>query len=133
MWRKNNDKNGIQIMAKILIVDDELLIREILQESLSRNNHEILSVMDAHQAINTVNEHFPDLALIDVQLTASSGIDLTKVLKEIHPDLIVIIMTGYPNFDTIMSATRLGAIEYLTKPFKLDELNKTIDKHLNIS
>jgi DNA-binding NtrC family response regulator len=119
-------------MAKILVVDDELLLREILTESISGCGHDVVTAHDVEQAELMMEEHKPQLALIDIKLPKSSGIELTKKIKELNPEMRIIIMTGYPSFDTIMYATKFGAVEYIIKPFKLDELNTTINKHLEL-
>jgi len=118
-------------MTKILVVDDELLIRDILYESLASYGYEVISAYEADSAIALLEKHQPAVALIDINLPKISGVDLTKKMKTIKPDLIVIIITGYPSFDTVVTATNYGASEYIIKPFRLDELHKTIQKLLN--
>jgi len=118
-------------MTKILVVDDELLIRDILYESLASYGYEVISAYEADSAIALLEKHQPAVALIDINLPKISGVDLTKKMKTIKPDLIVIIITGYPSFDTVVTATNYGAAEYIIKPFRLDELHKTIQKLLN--
>jgi DNA-binding NtrC family response regulator len=118
-------------MTKILVVDDELLLRDILYESLSNYGYEVLSASDADKAIEIVEKYQPVVALVDIKLPKTDGIELTKNLKAIKPDIIIIIITGYPSFDTAVDATKFGAAEYIIKPFRLDELHKTIQKHLN--
>ena len=117
-------------MQKVLVVDDELLIRDILYESLASYGYEVISVSDADKAMQMLEEHNPEIALVDIKLPKTSGIELTKMLKAAKPELIIIIITGYPSFDSALNATKYGASEYIIKPFRLDELHKTIQKLL---
>ena len=116
-------------MTKILIVDDELLLRNVLHDYLTRNEYDVLTADDAEKAMVIAEAEKPDLALVDIKLPKSSGIELTKDLKAKLPDLIIIIMTGYPSLDTAVNALKNGATEYIIKPFRLDELNKIIQKY----
>ncbi len=117
---------------KILVVDDELLLRDVLFDYLNRQGFEVFLASDAEQAMEIAQDITPDLALIDIKMPKTSGIELTKMLKNIHPKLSIIIMTGYPSLDTAISAIQNGASEYIVKPFRLDELNRTINKHTKI-
>ena len=118
-------------MTKILVVDDELLLRNVLHDYLTRNNYEVFPVDDAEKAIEVAAAERPELALVDIKLPRSSGIELTKELKAVLPDLTIIIMTGYPSLETAVNAMKNGATEYIIKPFRLDELNKIIKKYSN--
>jgi len=116
-------------MTKILVVDDELLLRNVLYDYLTRNEYEVITADDAEKAIVVADAELPDIALVDIKLPKSSGIELTKDLKAKYPHLIIIIMTGYPSLDTAVNAMKNGATEYIIKPFRLDELNKLIQKY----
>ena len=117
-------------MTKILVVDDELLLRDVLHDYLTRGGYEVILASDADKAIELVEHHKPQIALIDIKLPKTNGIELTKILKEKEPDLAIIIMTGYPSLDTAVNATKYGAAEYIIKPFRLDQLSGTINKLL---
>ena len=117
-------------MKKILVVDDELLLRDVLYDHLSRQGYDVILAPDAAKAYEMSVENKPQLALIDIKLPKESGIELTIKLKELYPDLIIIIMTGYPSLDTAVNAMKNGASEYIIKPFRLIELNKTIKKYI---
>ncbi|HOD54251.1 MAG TPA: response regulator [Candidatus Cloacimonadota bacterium] len=115
---------------KILVVDDELLLRDVLFDYLNRQGFEVNLAPDAEKALELTENYTPDIALIDIKLPKISGIELTKILKNNNPDLPIIIMTGYPSLDTAINAMENGANEYIVKPFRLDELTRTINKHL---
>jgi len=115
---------------KILVVDDELLLRDVLFDYLNRQGYEVSLAPDAEKALEMTENYVPDIALIDIKLPKTSGIELTKLLKQSYPDLPIIIMTGYPSLDTAINAMENGANEYIVKPFRLDELTRTINKHI---
>jgi two-component system response regulator AtoC len=115
-------------MKKVLIVDDELILRHVIHDYLTRNDYEVFAVEDAEKAIEVAIKEKPDIALLDIKLPKSSGVDLTKRLKEELPDLIIIIMTGYPSLETAVTAMQNGAAEYIRKPFRLDDLTQIIEE-----
>jgi len=115
---------------KILVVDDELLLRDVLFDYLNRQGFEVTLAPDAEKALELTEHYIPDIALIDIKLPKTSGIELTGILKNNFPDLPIIIMTGYPSLDTAINAMENGATEYIVKPFRLDELTRTINKHI---
>jgi DNA-binding NtrC family response regulator len=116
---------------KILVVDDELLLRDVLYDYLNRQGYDVTLAPDAEKALEIIDTMEPDVALIDIKLPKISGIELTQSIKGRYPDLPIIIMTGYPSLDTAINAIQNGASEYIVKPFRLDELNRTIKKHLS--
>ena len=116
-------------MTKILVIDDELLLRNVLHDYLTRREYEVFPVDDVDKALEVAAAEKPSIALVDIKLPKSSGIELTKELKAILPDIVIIIMTGYPSLDTAVNAMKNGATEYIIKPFRLDELDKIIKKY----
>ncbi len=117
--------------AKILVVDDELLLRDVLFDYLSRQGYEVLMASNGEKALEIAQNNRFHLALVDIKMPGISGLDVTAKLKELYPQIIVIIMTGYPSLNTAISAIKLGATEYIVKPFRLDELNRIIAKNLS--
>ncbi|HPY96982.1 MAG TPA: response regulator [Candidatus Cloacimonadota bacterium] len=115
---------------RILVVDDELLLRDVLYNYLNRQGYDVIVAPDAEKGIEVARDNEPDIALVDIKLPKASGIELTLQLKTLYPDLPIIIMTGYPSLDTAVNAMDNGANEYIVKPFRLDELTKIIHKYL---
>jgi len=115
---------------KILVVDDELLLRDVLYNFLDRLGYNVDVAPDAEKALEIAKVNKPDIALVDIKLPKASGIELTQQLKNMYKDLPIIIMTGYPSLDTAINAMENGANEYIVKPFRLDELTRTINKYL---
>lgn len=110
--------------SKILIVDDELNIRRILQMAFEKVGHEVSVAEDAHSALGLLESHNFDLVITDVTMPGMNGYELQKVVHENQPDVPVIIMTAYGTIPQAVAAIRNGAFEYITKPFDLDQLKK---------
>ncbi len=117
--------------AKILVVDDELLLRDVLFDYLTRQGYEVAMAASGEKALEIARTQRFHLALVDIKMPGMSGLDVTARLKDLYPQIIVIIMTGYPSLNTAISAIKLGATEYIVKPFRLDELNRIIAKNLS--
>lgn len=109
-------------MEKILIIDDEAFIRENVEHVLRDDGFEIRAAATAAKAREIVSREEVDLALLDLNLGTDDGLDLLKSLKEIDPDLLVIIITGYGSVESAVEAIKLGAFHYMKKPFKADAL-----------
>ena len=108
---------------RILLVDDDLLVLDSLSRWFSSEGYRVQTAASASQALEAIQWSRYDLALIDIQMPGMGGIELQGRLREICPDLSVIIVTGYPSEPTAAQALRFGASAYLTKPVDLDELS----------
>jgi len=115
-------------MAYILLVDDEEELRTTLQEFLEHSRHHISSCGTAMRAREAVRNGKFDIALLDIRLPDGDGLELLREFHSIDPDMGVIMMTGYAEVDTAVDAIRLGADDFLKKPFDLDELLVRIDE-----
>ncbi len=109
-------------MFRILIVDDELSIRTQLEESLREAGFDTRSAADGREAAELALQESFDLCLSDIRMPVMGGIDLLKRLRETSPETMVILMTAYGGLETAIQAMRLGAVDYLLKPFQHDEL-----------
>ncbi|MCP3676730.1 MAG: sigma-54-dependent Fis family transcriptional regulator [Deltaproteobacteria bacterium] len=112
--------------CKILVIDDDNWIREVLRDFLSGKGFEVDVVNNGSSALNTFKTKEFDLVLVDLKMPGMSGIEVLKSLKQLDADVIVIIMTGYASLETAMQAIKEGAYDYLTKPFQLDELEVAV-------
>ncbi len=112
----------------MLVVDDELSIRESLSGWLRQDGFAVDSATDGMAALAKVQENHYDIMLIDVKMPHMDGITLLKKLKESDPDIAVVMMTAYGDIQTAVEAMKLGAYDYLLKPFDLEELSLTIEK-----
>ena len=109
-------------MEKILIIDDESFIRENVERILGEDGYTVLGAPGGQRALELVAGEDPDLVLLDLNLGAENGIDLLKSLKEIDPELLVIVITGFGSVESAVEALKLGAFHYMKKPFKADAL-----------
>jgi DNA-binding NtrC family response regulator len=114
--------------AKILIVDDELIIRESLAGWLERDGHEVTKTASGEQALDVLKETRFDILLVDIKMEGISGLDLLKQVKESLPEVAVVMITAYGSISTAIEAMKNGAYDYLLKPFEPAELGVLIEK-----
>ena len=115
---------------RILIIDDDEAIRRTLSTILEEKGYIIDTAKSAEEAIKKSASAYYNLALIDIKLPDIEGIDLLNKLQEISPEMIKIILTGYPSLQNAVKAVNRGADGYLIKPVNIDDLHKMIKKHL---
>lgn len=115
-------------MAKerILIVDDEKNIVSSLTAILSDEGYEVSMTGDGVEALELIQKDPPDLVLLDIWLPGMDGIEVLKTLKTYNPGVEVIIMSGHGTIDTAVKATKLGAQDFIEKPFSLDRITESI-------
>lgn len=106
----------------ILVVDDEEFIRLNLKRIFSEENYNVLLDSTGKDAIKTIERTKIDIALLDVNLPDMNGLDVLRNLKEIQPDLLVIMITGFASVEAAVNAIKLGAYDYIKKPFKADAI-----------
>jgi len=107
-------------MEKILIVDDESFICENLERILGEEHYHTIAVQQGAAALTTLAEQPVDLVFLDLKLPDISGLDVLRKIKESDPDLLVIVMTGYASVESAVEALKMGAYDYIKKPFKAD-------------
>lgn len=115
---------------KVLIIDDEKLIRWYLRENMEKSGYTVIDTEKGNEAIKLFSEHLPDIVLLDVNLTDISGIDVLSAIKSIDKDVPVIIITAFGNIKTAVEAMKLGAYDFIEKPFEVEKLNIVIEKAL---
>lgn len=115
-------------MIKILIADDQELIRESLKIILSTNNEfEVIdTVGSGKEVVESIRRHIPDIILMDVRMPDMNGVQCTKFVKEVYPEIKVIVLTTFDDDEYIFSALKYGASGYLLKGVSLDELTSAI-------
>ena len=117
-------------MARILVVDDELSMREFLQILLAKEGHSVLTAGDVAGALEKFRESEPDLVVSDLRLGRESGLDLLRAVKAESPRTEVVIMTAFATAENAVQAMKLGAYDYVLKPFKVEELRLVLAKAL---
>jgi len=114
----------------VLIVDDDAAILKLLETKLSREGYTCVTANESEKALGLARDNSVDVALIDVKMPGMDGIELTKSIKQVDPDLCVVMMTGYPDVDYAVDAMRSGAEDYIFKPFNLDEVSMSIQRSI---
>lgn len=112
---------------KILIADDEAEFRYMLQTFLTKEGFEITETSDGVEALNVLQSKVFDIALLDIKMPKVDGMDVLKYIKENVPDTDVVMLTGIGTVKIAVECMKLGAFDYLTKPYSVDELIHTID------
>lgn len=118
------------VQAKILVVDDDERIRRICKTFLGKVGHEVTVAEGAQIAIEAAGKADFDIVLTDIRMPDITGDVLIDRLRKVHPELAAVIMTGYPTMELAIDAVSLGVYEFLTKPFKLAELDGAVRKVL---
>jgi two-component system response regulator GlrR len=109
-------------MERILIVDDDVSVLKVLQMRLESQHYAVVAASETREAKKRLEEETFDIALFDLRLAEGSGIDLMKGIRDIDPDLPVIILTAFGTIESAVEAMQEGAYSYLTKPFDYREL-----------
>ena len=116
--------------ARILIVDDDESIREVLTAILRDEGYRVEAVDTGEKAIKATQQNFYNLALIDIRLPDMEGTELLTKMKDTVPKMVKIIITGYPTLQNAIEAVNKGADGYIVKPINIEETLKTIKEHL---
>ena len=114
--------------SHLLIVDDEALYRELLTSRLGRAGHRLAEAADGETALEYAAQHPVDLALVDIKMPGIDGIEVLRRLKALDPSIEVVILTGHGSVDNAIAAMKLGAFDYLSKPYKLTELDIVVGR-----
>lgn len=113
-------------MEKILIVDDERSMRDILSIMLKRAGYDVTLASDGDEAIAQLEKELFDLVITDLKMPKVGGLEVLKAVKELSPESVVLIITAFASADSAVEAMKLGAYDYLTKPFQIDEVQLII-------
>ena len=113
-------------MSRILVVDDEESMRQLLEIALGKDGHRITVAASGGKACELIDKGSFDLVISDIKMPDMSGVEVLRYVKETDPGIPVIMVTAYASAETAVEALRLGAYDYLTKPFKIDELKANI-------
>ncbi len=120
-----------QEKSRIIVVDDEPGMREFLEIMLQKDNYLVSTASDGAEAIQRIENDLFDLAVVDVQMPVMNGIEVLKKINEKCPETTVIMITAFASHETAIEAMKLGAYDYITKPFKIDEIKLVIRKALD--
>ncbi|MBP6938145.1 MAG: sigma-54-dependent Fis family transcriptional regulator [Deltaproteobacteria bacterium] len=116
------------MMKKILVVDDEIGIRQSLKKILEKEGYEVLTASNGEEAFKVIRSDAVDLLISDIRMAGMDGLELLKVCKSVSPYTEVIMITGYASVDTAVDSMKQGAYDYITKPFKKADIVKAVQK-----
>ena len=115
---------------KILVVDDEKTVCESVNKIFSRKGYTVDDSLNAKEAMEKIKKTSYDLVITDMKMPEMGGLELLEIIKDYYPELEVILITGYPSTDTADKAIKLGAADYIPKPFTPDEIIEIAEKAL---
>ncbi len=120
-------------MAKVLLVDDELTMVQMIGDLLRREGHEVFPFTSGSAAVAALSTHAPDLVITDLYLdkTPAHGLDILRKARELVPPAVVIVITGFGSIDTAVDSMKHGAFDYLEKPFKVDDFKLCVQRALS--
>src|SRR5262245_12863629 len=132
---------GAHRSLRVLFVDDEAPLRELLRSELKRMGHQIEVCEDGRAALKALEKGTFDAAILDLRMPGMSGLEVLEYLKKVSPDTEAVVMTGHASIETATMAMRLGAADYITKPCKLADIEAVLTraadrrelKHKNIA
>jgi two-component system response regulator PilR (NtrC family) len=122
---------AVAAKPRILVVDDEASMRDMLRIVLRRDGYDVTVAENGRAAIAALNEQRVDLLLSDIRMPDVTGVDVLRAAKESNRGVVAFMMTAFASTDTAVEAMRLGASDYFTKPFSMDELRLKIRQHLH--
>ena len=112
----------------LLIVDDEQVTRDLCATVASHSGIRSITATSAEEALEILEQAAVDVVLTDLKLPASNGLELLKRIHELHPHVAVMVLTQYGTIDSAVEATRMGALDYVTKPFRIEELRTRLER-----
>ena len=119
-------------MHKILVIDDELDVCNTLVKILSNEGYQMNASQNAKQGLELLESESPELILLDIMMPEIDGIEALRRIREVDKDIPVIMITGYGDLSTARESMKLGAFDYITKPFDLNFLKAIIRDALEI-
>src|SRR5215216_2871565 len=119
-------------MGRILIADDHDSLRRGLAQAIADAGHDVEEAAHGNAAIEKLHEGFFDVVVSDLKMSGSTGLDVLKSAKTLHPDCAVILMTAFGSVSTAVEAMKAGAFDYVQKPFEIEEMEVKIEKALEM-
>src|SRR4051812_12356527 len=119
-------------MGRILIADDHDSLRRGLAQAIAEAGHEVDEAPNGNAAIEKLHEGFYDVVVSDLKMGGSTGIEVLKTTKSLHPNTAVILMTAFGTVSTAVEAMKSGAFDFVQKPFEIEEMEVKIAKALEV-
>ena len=116
--------------AKILVIDDEKLLRWSLEQNLSKEGYTVITAEKGLEGLALFKEECPDITFLDIHLPDVSGVTILEGIKDINPSALVVMITAFGDIQTAVKTIKLGAYDFLEKPFNMDKLKILVQKAL---
>jgi DNA-binding NtrC family response regulator len=117
----------------ILVIDDEPIVLDSCRKILRQEGFEVKGAMNGREGLKKIEEDKYDAVLVDWKLPEIDGMEVLRIIKKNHPDVIVVMITGYPSVESAVKAMKLGVSDYVSKPFTPDELKDVLIKAIEHS
>jgi DNA-binding NtrC family response regulator len=118
--------------ARVLVVDDEPFVRQTLSEWLRKKNFHVFEAENGRQAMERIRRDHPDIVISDIVMPGMDGLQLLKEAKAVKADIPFLMISGYPSYSTAADVMKYGASDYLSKPFKPEELTRRVSHTLKL-
>ena len=119
--------------AEILVIDDEVAVNNNIRKILSKKGFNVDQAVTKSEAFEKIEENAYALVLLDLKIPEVNGLELLKAIRDQRPDTMVIIITGYASIETAVESSRLGAVDYIPKPFTPDEIRNATEKAFRLA
>lgn len=113
---------------KIMIIDDEAGICDILKKLFQSEGYEVIAVTDSEKAIDMIKKENPCCILLDIKMPKVSGMDILSKVREYDDKINIIMITGYGTLESAVESMRLGAFDYITKPFDMEYIKNLVER-----
>jgi FixJ family two-component response regulator len=112
--------------ATVLVVDDEVSVTDMLYEDLTQEGYDCITAGTGGEALQKLSAHGADVVLLDLKLPDFYGMEILREIKSTRPEMAVIVITSYGDIETAVEAIRIGATDFIIKPFELDRINRGV-------
>jgi DNA-binding NtrC family response regulator len=119
------------VKARVLVVDDEADLRMLLEHAVAKAGYEVVTASDGEEAISLLVKRKFDIVLLDIQMPNTNGIEVLKYIQKNTPTTKTIMLTGYADLKHAMEAREFGAQDFISKPYKVEEILYTITRLLS--
>src|SRR3989454_5490556 len=116
------------VPMSVLIVDDEQTVREACAAVTTQSGMKAMAVATAEEALEVLEHSAVDILLTDLKLPRTGGVELLKLVHDLHPDVAVVVLTQYGTIESAVEVTRMGALDYGTQPFRIEELRSRLER-----
>ena len=119
-----------KIHKRVLVVDDDEAIRDVLSQYMKMIGLDVVSAASGEEGLKAFSKGHFDIVISDIKMENMDGLTLLNEVKQIDPEVLFIVITGYPSIETVIGAMKQGAVDYLVKPFQFEEIKIKVERAL---